>query len=320
MIRPFEFLDLRLLYRYRKQGVYLHSASVLTRGKGLMPVKAAFSPILDAMGVFTGVYEAPDQQSRLVGQVSHAQGAVAAHFSFLTPDQAIEPVGMSELVEYLVKRLGERKAQVLVADVDEKTTTFEVLRKLSFSIFARQRIWRIRSTPLNGVAALDWREMTSEDEFNIRKLYHAVVPTMVQQVESPPSNGMNRWVYYSEGELLGYADIIEGTAGVWVQPFIHPEMENVGLHLTSLVASLLPRTHRPVYVCLRSYQAGLSTFLEDLDAEVSASQAVMVRRLAAMVKKPELVALPAINGTTEVTTPYNQADRSVGGVQPRSNQ
>jgi hypothetical protein len=68
-----------------------------------------------------------------------------------------------------------------------------------------------------------------------------------------------------------------------------------------------------VYVCLRSYQAGLSLHLEDLDAEVSVSQAVMVRRLAAMVKKPELSPLPSINGGTEVTTPYNQ-------VQPENGQ
>jgi hypothetical protein len=258
------------------------------------------------MGVYTAIYEMPGQRSRLIGQASHTQGAVDAHFTFLTPEKFIEPDGTAELVEYLVKRMGEHKAQVLVADVDEKTTIFEILRHLSFSIFARQRIWRIKEIPHTRVAKLEWREMNSQDEFNTRRLYHAIVPTMVQQVESPPSNGMNRWVFYDQGDLLGYVDVMLGTAGVWVQPFIHPEMENVGAHLTSLLASLLPREHRPVFVCLRSYQAGLSTFLEDLDAEVSSSQAVMVRRLTAMVKKPELVALPSINGTTEVTTPYNQ--------------
>jgi len=308
MIRPFEFLDLRHLYRYRKQGVYLDSASVLTRGKGAMPIKAAIAPISEAMGVHTGVYEKPGKGPRLIGQSSHALGAVAAHFTFLTPEKFIEPTGTAELVEYLVKRMGERKAQVLVADVDEKTAVFEILRQLSFSIFARQRIWRIRSIPHEHTSRLVWRQMLSQDEFNTRKLYHAIVPTMVQQVESPPSGGMNRWVFYDQGELLGYADVIQGTAGVWVQPFIHPEMEKVGVHLTSLFASLQPRERRPLYVCLRSYQAGLATFLEELRAEVSTSQAVMVRRLVAMVKKPELAALPSINGTTEVTTPYNQVD------------
>jgi hypothetical protein len=313
MIRPFELLDLRLLHRYRKQGVYLDSASVLTRGKGLMPLKAVLSPFSEATRVYTGIYETAGNSARLIGQASHTLGSVAAHFAFLTPDKAIDSVGTTELVEYLVKRLGERKAQVLVADVDEKTTIFEILRQLSFSIFARQRIWRIGSIPTGSAAQLNWREMNSQDEFNTRKLYHATVPTMVQQVESPPTFGRNRWVFYDQGDLLGYAEVVKGTAGVWVQPFIHPEMENVGEHLNSLFASLLPRERRPVFVCLRSYQAGLSIFLEDLDAKVSSSQAVMVRRLAAMVQKPELAALPSINGTTEVTTPYNQTRQLENG-------
>ena len=71
---------------------------------------------------------------------------------------------------------------------------------------------------------------------------------------------------------------------------------------------LRPRARRPVYLCLRSYQAGLSHFLQGLDAEVSASQAVMARRLTAMVTRPELSLLPNINGSTEATTPYNQSD------------
>jgi len=118
MIRPFEFLDLRHLYRYRKQGVYLDSASVLTRGKGLAPIKAALSPISEAIGVYTGIYEMPGQRSRLIGQASHTQGAVDAHITFLTPEKYIESEGTAELVEYLVKRMGEHKAQVLVADVN----------------------------------------------------------------------------------------------------------------------------------------------------------------------------------------------------------
>jgi hypothetical protein len=313
MIRSFELPDLRTLHRYRKQGVYLDSITLLTKGKLLIPARAVFSPLSEAVGVYTGLYQPKDKSVPLIAQASHALGSSVAHLTFLTPDKAVEPVGVAELIEYLIKKLGEREAQVLVADVDEKTATFETLRRLSFSIYARQRIWRIGGYPRKGLPELKWREIVSQDEFNARKLYHAIVPTMVQQVESTPASEMSGWVYYHQGDLLGYADVRQGPRGVWVQPFIHPEMEDVGVHLTSLFAALRPSERRPVYVCLRSYQAGLSLHLEDLDAEVSVSQAVMVRRLAAMVKKPELSPLPSINGGTEVTTPYNQ-------VQPENGQ
>ena len=72
-------------------------------------------------------------------------------------------------------------------------------------------------------------------------------------------------------------------------------------HLTGLIAALRPKDRRPVYVCLRSYQAWLASTLEDLSAEVSSTQAVMVRRLTASVKKAELSPIPKINGTQEVT-------------------
>ena len=265
MIRPFEFLDLGLLYRYRKQGVYLDSISALTRGKGLMSIKAALSPFYEAMGVYTGVYEPDGKGTRLIGQASHTLGSAVAHFTFLAPQKAVGLEGTAKLVEYLVKRVGERKAQVLVADVDEKTAVFELLRQLNFSIFARQRIWRITKIPRENAANMAWREMNSQDEFNIHKLYHAIVPTMVQQVESPPTFGMNRWVYYDQGNLLGYADVVKGAAGIWVRPYIHPEMENVGKHLTGLLASLTPRERRPVYVFLRSYQGSRSVHLSGGD-------------------------------------------------------
>lgn len=308
MIRPFELPDLRTLHRYRKSGVYLDSITALTRGKLLVPARAVFSPLSEAVGVFTGMYQSGGSSLPLIAQVSHALGSNVAQMTFLTPDQAVEPVGAGALIEYLIARLGERKAQALIADVDEDTTTFETLRRLSFSIYARQHIWRVGYISRKQHAELAWRPMIPEDEFNARKLYHAIVPTLVQQVESTPEGGLTGWVYYYEGELLGYADVREGPRGVWVQPFIHPQMERVGDHLASLFAALRPRERRPVYVCLRSYQAGLSRFLEGLGAEVSSTQAVMVRRMAVRVQQAELAPLPAINGNTEPTTPYQPVD------------
>ena len=308
MIRPFELPDLRRLHRYRKKGVYLDSISALTRGKMLVPARAVFSPLSEAAGFFTGLYLPESGKGSLIAQARHGQGTTTAHLTFMTPDENVEPVGAAALVEYLIRRLGERNVQALVADVDEDTNTFETLRRLSFSIYARQNIWRIGYISRKEQAELAWRPLVSEDEFNALKLYHATVPTLVQQVESIPEEGMSGWVYYSEGEMLGYADVREGPRGVWVQPFIHPQMERVGVHLASLFAALRPRDRRPVYVCLRSYQAGLSRFLEDLDAQVSTSQAVMVRRMSVRVQQAELAPLPAINGNTEPTTPYQPMD------------
>jgi hypothetical protein len=149
-----------------------------------------------------------------------------------------------------------------------------------------------------------WRYLTSGDGFNVRKLYHAIVPTMVQHVEPSPWDRGQGWVFYQDGEMMAYAEVFSGFQGIWVQPFIRPELEGVDQYLVDLLRYLGPRKTRPVYVCLRSYQAWLSHALEVVGAEASSSQAVMVRRLAVSVKKPALAPIPQINNGKEPTTSY----------------
>jgi hypothetical protein len=46
--------------------------------------------------------------------------------------------------------------------------------------------------------------------------------------------------------------------------------------------------------------------LQDLGAEPSPKQAVMVRRLTSSIKKAVLSPIPQINGSREATTPYTR--------------
>jgi hypothetical protein len=306
MIRPFELRDLPTLHRYRERGIFLTNPSTLIWGRALVPARAVFSPFSNATGIYTAISNThQDQPERMIGQVRHVAGKEDARFTFLAPAAEIDPGTFHELIEYLITRLGEHKAQNLIAEVDETSACFELLRQAGFSIYARQHIWQISKTPTTKKYAFNWREIAPIDEFNARKLYHAVVPTMVQQVEPTPWEELRGWVLYQNGDLMAYAYVIEGLRGIWVQPFIHNQMEDIYSQLIALLTHLRPKERRPAYVCLRSYQGGMAPHLEALDAQVSGSQAVMVRRLTAAVKKPDLARLPAINGEPEPTTPYS---------------
>lgn len=313
MIRPFELLDLGTLHRYRKQGVFLDSQSVLTNGPLVVPLRAVFSPISEAVGVVTGVYE-KNNRIRLIGQAAHMMGEANAHMTFLTPEKRITPEMSAGLIEYLLERLGEREVQNLVAEADEDSNAFETLRQLNFSIYARQRIWRVTDTP-DAPAEATWRVFTSMDGINARRLHFATVPSLVQQLEASDFDTLRGWVCYRGDDMIGFADVSEGTRGTWVKPHVHPEMEEVGQQIASLISVLRPRSRRPVYICIRSYQAGLGFFLEKQGAEPAASQAVMARRLAARVLKPEMAPLRTMNGTTEVTSPTQSSQSSVDSGQ-----
>ena len=94
--------------------------------------RALFSPLSQATGVFTGVQNGDLSSTPLIGQASHTFGTDTARLTFLAPDELIELPAVEEVIEFLLKRLGEREAQTLLAEVDESSVAFEVLRRHGF--------------------------------------------------------------------------------------------------------------------------------------------------------------------------------------------
>ena len=308
MIRSFEIKDIPTIHRYRERGLFLDSIPTLTWGRTLVPAGAVLSPLSAAMGVFTSIHvDKADPDNPIVGQVVHAAGSPFARFTYIAPDTAVDSPVLAPLIDHLIKRVGARGAENLTAEIDEKSQTFEALRRAHFGVYSRQRIWKIETLPLNPDGQSVWHSVSLKDEYQVRRLYESIVPGLVQQVEPAPWGRLKGYVYYKKGDLLAFVSTAQGPRGVWAQPFIHPEMENIDWHLLHLLDHLQPRPNRPVYVCLRSYQSWLSISVEDLGGISSPSQAVMVRRLTAAVKKPELTPLPVIDKTTEPTTSFFQS-------------
>jgi len=86
--------------------------------------------------------------------------------------------------------------------------------------------------------------------------------------------------------------MVHGVYGIVLTPLIHPEATDVSKKLASLINNLPDRRNRPVYLCVRSYQAWLEPVLADLGAQGADRQAVMVKHLARLVKEEQTV--PAV--------------------------
>lgn len=310
MTRSFDLRDIPLLSKYRQHGVYLDSIRTLTWGRRLVSAGALSAPISAATGVFTAVNSEAGHKQPVFGQVSHANGSPYARVMFLAPESEIDSPALAPLLEELIRQVGERGAENLIADVDEKSQVYQALRQMQFSIYARQRIWQMQKQLDQPDGRSGWRDVLPIDEINVRKIYNELVPGLVQQVEPAPWDDLRGFAFYHEGNMRAFAQVIYGPRGKWVQPFIHPEMQSVNNNLRQLVYDLKPSTKRPVYICLRSYQAWLSTILEGMQAEVGPPQAVMVRRLVVKLKKPTLAPIPQINGNTEPTTTFYNAEKN----------
>lgn len=307
-IRAFDWRDLPALHRYRRQSVFLNSALLYTRGP-MMFQGAMLSSLSQATGIFTSVStKNGDTRHVLIGQAVHSAGSQIAQLTFLCPDEAMDSAALPSLLDHLSMQAVERGAFRLLAEVDERSVAYEAMRHASFAIYARQRVWQLEDQPSDATPDLCWQVTTDQDLIPVRSLYNNLIPGLVQQVEPFPADRLHGMIYRQEGDLLAYVELKYGHRGIWVQPFVHPDAEDVITHILELIGHVPHRRSRPIYLCIRSYNSWLEPALEDMGARSRARQAVMVRHLAVPQKAVRTYALPVLEGGhPEVTAPIAQA-------------
>ena len=280
-IRPLDLLDLPTLYRYRGEALSLDTARRLTRGN---PLGAAgfMSYLNPARHIYSAI--ASENGTTLLGGVIHTNGDPFARLLYLAPNSLLTHPGLPALIEHLIAEAGNWGAFHVLAEVDENSEAFPALRTAGFSVYAWQRIWNL-SEVAPGAVANGWQKADSLNLPAIQTLHHQIVPPLLQPVEPAPRQAAG--LTCLEGTRC-YASVISGAYGILLTPLIHPETKNVAEKLSGLLNHLPDRRNRPVYLCVRSYQAWLEPVLEDLGAKASQRQAVMVKHLARMVKEEQL--------------------------------
>jgi len=311
MIRPIDWRDLTLLYRLRNEGLCLDSHLAYTSSRH--PLQNALLDVLTPGRRTSTLVARPEEagECHAVGQIRRRSNQPYARLTFIGPTEVLTQPQCIELLDALNRSAGEGGAQHLIAEVDETNTAFESLRRAGYATYARQRIWSLIGSPSGDATPLDaaWRLEVGSDGPPIQSLYHNLVPALVQQVEPPPATNSRGFVHWDEGELLGYLDVDRGSQGVWVQPYFHPAAERIDDLLAGFLVQYPYPPSKPIYVCVRSYQGGLSQSLEHLGFEPFTDQAVMVKRLTVAIRHPARAPLPALEGTQpEPTAPFSSIE------------
>lgn len=284
-IRPLAIFDLPYLYSFRDQAIGLDTARTLTRGNPLgavglfayvNPVRHIYSAIVNGGG-----------ESVLAG-IIHSRNDAFAKLLFIAPHSQLDHPDLPALIENLAEQAGNWGAFHVLAEVDETSNAFVALRGAGFSVYAWQRMWDV-SHVRDENSSFPWTRAKSTDMSSVQSLYHQIVPPLLQPVEPHPRIPLG-WMC-NEG-MRCYVSATQGVYGIVLIPLIHPEATNVSAKLVSLINHLPDRRNRPVYVCVRSYQAWLEPVLADLGAQGGDRQAVMVKHLARMVKDEQTV--PAV--------------------------
>lgn len=299
-IRPLAIFDLPYLYTFRDQALGLDTARTLTRGNPLGAV-GLFAYVNPVRHIYSAIVNGEDE-SVLAG-VIHSRNEGFAKLLFIAPSSQLEHPQLPSLLDNLSEQAGGWGAFHILAEVDETSNAFVALRRAGFSVYAWQRMWDV--SEVSGVERkAEWTKVKSVHMPAVQSLYYQIVPPLLQPIEPQPRNTLG-WLC-SEG-LKCYVSATQGVYGVVLSPLIHPEATDVGEKLAALISHLPDRRNRPVYVCVRSYQAWLEPVLADLGAKGADRQAVMVKHLAHLVKEEQTA--PAVpSGVTVQPSRVSQAD------------
>jgi hypothetical protein len=287
-IRPLAILDLPYLYSFRDEAIGLDTARTLTRGNPLSAV-GLFAYVNPARHIYSAI--ANGENEAVLGGIIHSRDETFAKLLYLAPSSQLGHPDLPELIENLSAQAGEWGAFHVLAEVDENSEAFIPLRKAGFSVYAWQRMWEIKEVAESTSNSHSQADQTSNPEVwtrawsvhlaAIHSLYHQIVPPLLQPVEPQPKSSIG-WI--SNDGAKCYVGVTHGVYGIVLTPLIHPEARDVSAKLAVLINNLADRKNRPVYVCVRSYQAWLEPVLADLGAKAGQRQAVMVKHLARLVR------------------------------------
>ncbi|MGE5375274.1 MAG: hypothetical protein ACM3XO_09470 [Bacteroidota bacterium] len=283
-IRPLAIFDLPYLYGFREEAIGLDTARTLTRGSplGAVGLMAYVNP---ARHIYSAI--ANGGKETLLGGIIHSRDESFAKLLYLAPTSQLGHPDLPALIENLAAQAGEWGAFHVLAEVDETSEAFVPLRRSGFAVYAWQRMWDVSQIPETS-PDVEWTKVKSVHIQSMQNLYHQIVPPLLHPIEPQPRDGKTGWMC-NEG-VKCYVEVSQGVYGIVLAPLIHPDATDVTNKLGSLIASLPDRRSRPVYVCVRSYQAWLEPVLADMGAQGANRQAVLVKHLAHLVKDPQSVA------------------------------
>jgi hypothetical protein len=283
-VRTLKLHDLPALKRLLDTGVTLDSELAFTRADDRPDLLTSY--FLPSRGLHTLVARSDKQtvfsQFRLRAEDTHAR------ITFMAPglEHDADDTVWLLLLDAMAAEAGRRGAHMLTAEVDEYQELFSTLRVSGFAIYARQEIWQrlpgVRAFP--GMDAVELTVETDADAHGVQLLYSNIVPRLVQPIALPPchSEGL---VYRKNERVEGYIAISEGRSGIYLTPYLHPDVFSEAAAIIAAAAAHASRpAHLPIYVCVRRYQDWLEDALVDLGFEPWTRQAVMVRHIAAGVR------------------------------------
>jgi hypothetical protein len=232
------------------------------------------------------------------------------------------------LVEHACTAAGHYGVQRVYAPLSQRHNDLrELLKQLGFAPYTRQALLRLAGPDMSqGTSVAPMRVQTRQSVWGIHKLYGALTPRPVQQAEalSPrdwalpmarrwPRPSLRGWVLGDNDELVACLRLQSGPTGHVFRLLLRHEARDIAPDVIRFGLSQI-NDPRPAYVLLREYQSELLAPLEELGFQGLGEQTLLVKTLAAAVRRPVL--LPVIEPGLEPNLTIPSISRTEGGYEP----
>lgn len=268
--------------RLVEQSVTLENESAFTSDVKATTGGLLSGIILPARGLCT-VVARRDSQQTVAGQLKLRVDDTYAHLTYLAPCPVPEEDDSAWLhaLDALAREAGKLRAHALIAEVNEDSPMFTLLRSAGYAVYTRQQVWVRQGLATNMPSRFKLREESQADAGDVFGLMNMTIPKMVQPIAAPPGD-MPRLVYRDGGKLLAYVAYSLGKRGVYIIPYFHPDvLPDAAALIDATLQMIAPTSKLPISIVVRRYQDWLAHAMERLGFTCGAEQAVMVKYIAA---------------------------------------
>ena len=228
----------------------------------------------------------------LNGQMSFIQvriedGKSRAQLDYLLANEDSECLD-PQLLEAAIKVAGEWGAQVLLADLPSDSGCLPLFKRLGFIHWADQKVYglELKKTSQKPLS-YQWRTWTSADMPALEAVYRSLVPGLFQPIEQLTRKAKLGLILQDEkGKCIGFVDYDEGPKGIWLQPFLLPELNDADV-IRDMLSALHVFWNGSVFISARSYQPWVEALAQSEGAEFVSGQNLLVKYLAAPVPAAE---------------------------------
>lgn len=299
-----KLLDLPLMLRLQQNAVVLHTELGLTED-----ARGQSSALLSSIGFPRGLHTLvaqPDGKD-VVGQFRFRPGDANAHIVYLAPalDESEDDDIWLHMLDAMAEQAGRSGAQTLVGEVEVSHRLFETMRRAGYAVYSRQVVWRRPPIPAATTpATVTVANETEDDQIGISALLGCTIPRILQTVMGPTTDSAGL-VYRKDGRIEAYLAYSEGKHGVYLMPYLHPEVLDEASDIVAAGLRQIDRSRKlPIYICVRGYQGWLENAMLDLGFDPWLEQAVMVKHLTAGIRQAtfESVKLATTGGQKPAAT------------------